>query len=272
MIQFLRQLRHAFLPALLLAASGAQAVGPTGLPDSGQNLCVDGANFLVACSSGNTGDGATYPRQDGRFGRDPAAAAGTLAKTGAGAVGFDYTKVANDGSDLAAGAALGTAATDWACTRDNTTGLTWEVKTASNTDRRYSGHTYTWYSTTGATNGGDVGSAGANTCNATLPGNLCNTQAYADAVNAMNSSGGLCGAQGWRLPTVRELTTLVHFGVMNPSIDTTYFPNTPASHFWSASTYLGPQYAWYVFFSDGGAVADLKTVTYSVRLVRGGPF
>lgn len=43
-----------------------------------------------------------------------------------------YTKIANDGSALAATVALGTAPKSWACTRDETTGLVWEVKTPEN--------------------------------------------------------------------------------------------------------------------------------------------
>ena len=44
-----------------------------GLPDSGQDLCDNGSNVLASCNSTNSGDAATYPRQDGRFGRDPIA-------------------------------------------------------------------------------------------------------------------------------------------------------------------------------------------------------
>jgi hypothetical protein len=75
---------------------------------------------------------------------------------------------------LAASAALGTNSTDWACTRDNITGLIWEIKTDDNglRDKDYS---YTWYSTDAASNGGNAGSAGSNTCGSTLPSNLCKT-------------------------------------------------------------------------------------------------
>jgi len=92
-------------PALILApvlALGPTAASAASLPDTGQDLCDDGANVLVACTSANTGDAATYPRQDGRFGRDAKAKAGTLSKDGGGAAGFDYSKIANDGSDLGA--------------------------------------------------------------------------------------------------------------------------------------------------------------------------
>jgi hypothetical protein len=88
-----------------------------------------------------SGDAGTHPRQDCRYGRDAAAAAGVLTKTGGGAKGFDYTKIANNGTTLGAGAALGNAPTDWACTKDNITGLTWEVKTLGSTDLRFAGDT-----------------------------------------------------------------------------------------------------------------------------------
>ena len=144
-----------FAPALAVGLSTARAAG---LPDTGQTLCDNGSSVLVACSNANTGDAAIFPRQDGRFGRDAQAAKGALPKIGGGAAGFDYTKVANDGTDVSAGTALGSGPTDWACTRDNITGLLWEVMTATATDLRYSGHTYAWYSTNGATNGGNAGS------------------------------------------------------------------------------------------------------------------
>lgn len=38
----------------------------------------------------------------------------------------NYTKIANNGSILPGDAQLGTQPTDWACTKDNKTGLMWE--------------------------------------------------------------------------------------------------------------------------------------------------
>lgn len=254
------------IPALVFAVAPAYSVG---LPDSGQNLCDNGANVLVACDATNTGDAATYPRQDGRFGRDAKAAAGTLTKNGAGAVGLDYTKVANNGSDLAADAVLGTAANQWACTRDNVTGLTWEVKTAGTSDLRYAGHAYAWYSTESSTNGGSAGSTGANTCNATLASGQCNTQAFVAAVNA----SALCSYGDWRVPTQRELLTLVHAGALNFSIEPTYFPNSVAWAYWSATSYVAESSAaWGVSFANGVAGASDKTTNFYLRLVRGDQF
>lgn len=238
------------------------------LNDTGQDTCYDGST-MVACSDANSGDAATYPRQDGRFGRDAAAAAGQLTKAGGGAKGFDYSKIANNGSVLSASATLGSGLTNWACTRDNVTGLIWEIKTATNTDLRYSGHSYTWYNSNPLTNGGSVGNTGSNTCNATLPGSLCNTEAYVTAVNA---GSGLCSATDWRMPTRRELLSIMHNGAYDPPIDTAYFPGT-LINYWSADGYFDPDKAWVVVFDGSGGtwVADKTYDNYiHVRLVRGG--
>ena len=89
--------------AAALCAPLAQAQ-PTGrLNDTGQALCYDGAT-LVACTSANTGDGATYPRQDGRFGRDRAG----MAKVGGGAAGFDFTRLCWSGDAEGSGTCTGT--------------------------------------------------------------------------------------------------------------------------------------------------------------------
>lgn len=253
------------LVGTLLAATSIAA----GLPDTGQDLCDDGTNKLVECAAANTGDSAVYPRQDGRFGRDAKATTGTLTKVGGGAVGFDYTKIANDSGDLTADATLGSGPTDWACTRDNITGLTWEVKTAgANTELRFWGHTYTWYDPDSATNGGNIGSEGSNSCNSTLSGGRCNTAAYVAAVNAAK----LCGYNDWRLPSVRELLTLVHFGASNPAFDAMYFPFTQLSWYWSATTYGQLAHAWMVDFVYGTSSYTWKNILYYARVVRGGKF
>lgn len=236
------------------------------LNDTGQTSCYSAANAAVACDAATTGNAGTRPHQDGRYGRD--AAGGALAKTGAGAAGFDFTKIANNGTALATGATLGTGTTNWACTRDNTTGLVWEVKTTSGL--RSNAHTYTWYATTN--NGGSAGSVGRNTCGGTLSAapynNQCNTANYVAAVNA----AGLCGATNWRLPTTRELLGIVHNGLTTaPAVDAAYLPNTQSNWHWTSDTYTpDPTFAWIVNFSNGLTGAGYKTGNGFVRLVRSG--
>ncbi len=204
-----------------------------GLNDSGVTTCYDGAS-LVACSSGNTGDAAAYPRQDGRFGRDAAKTAGQLpAKTGGGAAGFDFTPLDASGSAIALTG--GVPASTPSCVHDNVTDLTWEVKTAGNRSS-----TYTW----------------------------ANAATYASDTN----SAGLCGTHNpWRVPTRRELLSIVHHGVNSPAIDPDYFPNTDSDWFWTSDVYApNPAYAWDVVFHNGYASANYQSGSSHVRLVRSG--
>jgi hypothetical protein len=254
---------------LRLAAAAVALASPAtlaaGLNDTGQTNCYNATGVVEPCAGGG---------QDGRYGRDAATTAGAVLKTGAGVAGFDFTKIGNNGSVLGAGAVFGANPTDWACTRDNVTGLTWEIKTASNTDLRYMNHAYTWYSTA-ANNGGVAGGLGVDSCNGTLAAyaNQCNTTNYVLAVNAAT----LCGLSDWRLPTVKELQSIKNFGADDPAIDTSYFPNTVSSFYWSADTYaLLPSDAWFVNFSGGqsGNVSTNssdKTAGIYIRLVQGGP-
>jgi hypothetical protein len=223
----------ALAGAWLLAASPAQADGgPTGLlNDTGQTQCVDGNNTLTTCSQATTGDAATgsvgVPRQDGRFGRDVA----SPSKLGGGAAGFDFTPL--DASGNAITLTTGTTPVPTStpsCVKDNITNLIWEVKTSSGLQS--SGHAYRWGSTTGGSScGGSV--------------SPCNTDAYIAALNAAN----VCGetANDWRLPTRRELLSLVHYGTQSPAIDVNYFPATQSSWYWTSETYTpDPDNAWVV--------------------------
>jgi len=62
----------------------------------------------------------------------------------------------------------------------------------------------------------------------------CDTEKFVADVNA----AALCGYNDWRMPTRRELLTLVHAGTWNPSIDATYFPNTNAVAFQTGSSFV----------------------------------
>jgi hypothetical protein len=92
------------------------------------------------------------------------------------------------------------------------------------------------------------------------------------AVNAVQ----LCTYSDWRMPTIRELYTLVYSAGLDSSIDPAYFPNTPytgGTDYWSGSTYVGlSANAWAVIFFEGDTFVHEKTLGHRVRLVRGGQF
>ncbi|MCI5143038.1 MAG: DUF1566 domain-containing protein, partial [Candidatus Electrothrix sp. ATG1] len=112
---------------------------------------------------------------------------------------------------------------------------------------------------------------GGDTCFGYESGNpptYCNTQNYVQRVNAE----GWCGASDWRMPTRKELESLVVYNHNNPSIDINYFPNAVNSYVWSGSphAYYTPQ-AWSVFFGNGlSSFFQYRSYSHAIRLVRSG--
>jgi hypothetical protein len=73
----------------------------------------------------------------------------------------------------------------------------------------------------------------------------------------------------FRLPTVRELSSLVDFNTSSPSIDSTAFPGTSSSYFWTSTIYQPiPTYAWYVYFNNGNVYTGSFSDTNFARCVR----
>lgn len=86
----------------------------------------------------------------------------------------------------------------------------------------------------------------------------------------INAGNGASDFNDWRLPNIRELSSLTELQCQTPSINTSVFPNTPAALFWSSSPYsFYPHYSWFVDFSNGSfSYGERKLNTYHVRLVR----
>ena len=159
--------------------------------------------------------------------------------------------------------ALPVIATNWAMVRDAVTGLVWEEKHNMDGVQNYADpndadNTYSWYDNNSAINGGNAGT----------PGDGTDTMDFIKALNEANYGG----FADWRLPTVKELLTIVDYGEFDPAINIVYFPNTiQTMPYWSSTTFAGDtSSAWVVDFSVGGVGNGSKNYGSYVRAVRSG--
>ena len=131
------------------------------------------------------------------------------------------------------------------CVKDKLTGLLWEIKTADGGLRDYQ-KTYTHFDSTTVAQKSDSKKAIQAEIDAED-----NALTYVKEVNRL----GLCGFTDWRLPTARELHSIVNYGLNDIAIDTTVFINPPRNddEYWTSSSYqdnLGTDQALYVNFSS----------------------
>ena len=76
-------------------------------------------------------------------------------------------------------------------------------------------------------------------------------------------------AKAWRLPNVKELSSIVDRSRISPAINVAAFPATPSTWFWSSSPYAGDSVsAWFVLFGNGYVYYNYRGNDYAVRLVR----
>lgn len=74
---------------------------------------------------------------------------------------------------------------------------------------------------------------------------------------------------GWRLPNVKELSSLVDGSFIGPAINGTAFPATPSFYAWTSSPFASdPTSAWVVLFSEGSVSSNSRSNAAHVRLVR----
>jgi hypothetical protein len=96
------------------------------------------------------------------------------------------------------------------------------------------------------------------------------TYTWADAQAYCQTVGASLGGTGWRLPTIKELQTIVDDSRSSASIDPIAFPATPQAPFWSSSTMAGSSsIAWIVTFSYGNpSPSGFVSYPLNVRCVR----
>lgn len=95
-----------------------------------------------------------------------------------------------------------------------------------------------------------------------------------DALNwqqALQQSHGYTFASydGWRLPNIKELSTITERLCVRPAINETLFPNTPSDDFWSSTPSMSdPQRAWVLAFFNSSNSIKQKSLFVFARLVR----
>ena len=118
--------------------------------------------------------------------------------------------------------------------------------------------------------------------------NCYGTRSWAQALSDANAlASGSCSltdgstAGQWRLPNLREMQSLVHYGFSNPAVPNTAgtgqwtpgnpFTNVRSSFYWMSTTYAnGTSDAWYVYLNDGNVGYDVKASSNYMWPVRGG--
>jgi hypothetical protein len=97
---------------------------------------------------------------------------------------------------------------------------------------------------------------------------------WGDALQAGESSD-LAGHADWRLPNIKELTSIIELRCGAPAVNSAVFPNTPISNdFWTSSpSAFDATAAWtvlFVFAGDSPSVSSRSDMNL-VRLVRSAP-
>jgi hypothetical protein len=155
-------------------------------------------------------------------------------------------------------------------TTDLNTLLMWEQKHTA-VGVHYVHNIYTW-SSTGTAPDGTAFTVFLDTLNNTCDGN--EVTACTRHEECAGIGNGLCGHAGyrdWRMPNIKELQSLVHYGKFNPVIDSTFPGATAAASTWSVTDFAPfPVDAWFVFFGDGLVFDGRKSLPLRVRAVRGG--
>lgn len=95
---------------------------------------------------------------------------------------------------------------------------------------------------------------------------------WGDALQAGEESE-LAGHNDWRLPNVKELSSIIELRCGAPAVNAEVFPNTSLYSYWTGSpSAINPIGAWVVVFAFAGeTVSDSRNSLRMVRLVRDSP-
>jgi hypothetical protein len=142
------------------------------------------------------------------------------------------------------GQPLNNEADNWAMIKDNTTHMIWEVKQSMDGIKDYQNpndadNTYSWHE----------------------------SYTVVDQLN-QNSFGSYTD---WRIPTIKELVSLVHLSNDEIALDSLFFPSMKSNSYWSSSTYESYRNnIWCIDFSTGNDLSIGKSEKTYIIAVRGG--
>jgi prepilin-type N-terminal cleavage/methylation domain-containing protein len=169
--------------------------------------------------------------------------------------------------------------TFWNCVLDESSGLMWEAKQNNNSIHNHGEH-FTWWNTDPSINQGVEGRERhyirqGNSCkgfNINQPSTFCNTQRFTERVNAEQ----LCGHSDWRVPTLKELNSIVDKTKSYPAANSTFFKwptaaNQPNTFWTNTGVSNKPDTVWFIGFLTGSPMHAEKSGGFdgvNVRLVR----
>lgn len=214
---------------------GAEWNGPW--PDTGQSKCYDNQGEIPCPEPGED-----FYGQDAQY-QGPQ---------------HSYTKLGHGGVELPDDAAHADNGGEWIMTRDNMTGLIWELKTDLE-DLQNKDNTYTWCSAVDSTypDGGEC------------VGSKCDTYGYIETLNSHEFGG----CTDWRLPTSKEISSIIDSGAYDPAINLEWFPNSPSpGGYWTSTPHAGTLgfFIANIHIQKGIINYATKNCSRHIRAVRGG--
>lgn len=90
---------------------------------------------------------------------------------------------------------------------------------------------------------------------------------YAAAQAYVTDSLTLCGLTGWRIPTAKELVSIVSYDRTEPAVDSTFFTDVQSATYWTSTPNAGDDTQWVVSFSKGNASNATLKSSANIRLL-----